>query len=99
MQLLRAAACKSSKRANTGDSLYNLNGQCIPTCLDIGSKTTKDGTDQFLCDVCLKEFYAQNNDFIETKCVCVCEYVLNPTFAYLLDMSLVRLLYIFWTCV
>jgi len=43
MQLLRVAACKSSKRANTGDSLYNLNAQYIPTCLDIGSKTTKEG--------------------------------------------------------
>ena len=39
-------ACKSSKRANTGDSLYNLNAlndQFIPTCVDNWeSKTTKD---------------------------------------------------------
>jgi serine/threonine protein kinase len=43
MQLLRVDACKSSKRANIGDTLYNLNAQYIPTCLDIGSKTNKAG--------------------------------------------------------
>ena len=46
MRLLRVAACKSSKRANTGDSLYNLNAlndKFIPTCVDNWeSKTTKD---------------------------------------------------------
>jgi len=38
MQLLRVDACKSSKRGNIGDTLYNLNAQYIPTCLDIGMK-------------------------------------------------------------
>lgn len=44
MQLLRADACKSSKRGNIGDTLYNLNAMYVPTCLDIGS-TTEDGKD------------------------------------------------------
>jgi len=42
MQLLRVDACKSSKRGNVGDTLYNLNAQYVPTCLDIGSKMDGD---------------------------------------------------------
>lgn len=43
MQLLRVDACMSAKRPNVGDSLYNLNAQYVPTCLDVGSKLTKAG--------------------------------------------------------
>jgi len=45
MQLLRVAACKSSKRGNDGPLLYDLNAMYIPTCTGVGTAQDANGKD------------------------------------------------------